>query len=495
MNEINDSIEKPYILNALRSGSVEANYILVPTLLKGLLHFEDYLDITEDDHVLITAPSGTGKSIFIRDAIEREKVLGRPEPVTLDCTIFIGADPNMAKSQLFGHMKDSFTGANADKKGIIEERCTQKRLFILDEVGELPQEVQGALLVYVETGEYWPVGATEANVTDKDKRPRIIAATNRGSQIREELSNRFYKFTIPPLHQRREDILPLLAQMEPDVFRSLSSIDILLLLGHHWPGNMRELKQVSKELLLLIRGRSDSEANLPLFLDMNSYNSEINIRGWDMFVQHLKEAEINVLSVNKMLKVYDLQIPMNWRNPDEDKNVTHPFCNFRASAIIQDEFGVLQDSCIKKIHKINFGFKGVFCSFLGLSEKYSGPVFEQRMQRSFRSAWQNTAETEPGLTMVEISQKVNAYLMKKGSAKKPALMDFSFEELLKEYHKQLLKKNSENPILTDFSYGDLLKEYHKQLLYKTGGNKAQASRLAGENENTFKDRLKKYGSS
>jgi hypothetical protein len=154
--------------------------------------------------------------------------------------INISAIPEkLIESELFGHEKGAFTGANKKKTGLLES----EKLVMLEEIGELSKTVQAKLLTFMEDGIYYSVG----NVKPKyAKDIQIIATTNvdiKSDKLRQDFLDRCYTFHISALHARRGDILYILAYQYPDLFRSLTPGQIMLILCYHWPGNMREIEK------------------------------------------------------------------------------------------------------------------------------------------------------------------------------------------------------------------------------------------------------------
>jgi two-component system response regulator PilR (NtrC family) len=207
--------------------------------------------------ILLTGESGTGKGL-VAQAIHFHSLRREKPMVSLNC----GAMPeNLLESELFGHMRGSFTGAEANKKGLLE--VAEKGTVFLDEIGEMSAVMQVKLLRVLQERRFRRVGGLEeltANI-------RVVAATNQDlskavaeGRFREDL---FYRINVipialPPLRERREDI-PLLAehflvkyaeQMEKDV--SVVSREAMeLLLRHDWPGNIRELENAIERAVAL----------------------------------------------------------------------------------------------------------------------------------------------------------------------------------------------------------------------------------------------------
>src|SRR5690349_14596680 len=206
--------------------------------------------------VLLVGESGTGKELAaqtIHDLSRRKK---RPF-LPLNCG---AVSPNLIESELFGHEKGSFTGADRQHKGYFE-RAHGGSLF-LDEITEMPQELQVKLLRVLETGSFQRVGTTTPIAADV----RLIAATNRNPEqavadgkLREDLFHRLNVFPIamPPLRDRGTDI-ELLAQHFLDVLnrqesttKSFAPATIAALYAHNWPGNVRELKNYVQRAYIL----------------------------------------------------------------------------------------------------------------------------------------------------------------------------------------------------------------------------------------------------
>jgi transcriptional regulator with GAF, ATPase, and Fis domain len=222
--------------------------------------------------VLIRGESGTGKELVAR-AIHRYSNLRDKPLVTVNCTALT---PTLMESELFGHKRGSFTGAVADKVGLFEK--ADGATIFLDEVGDMPPEMQGKLLRVLQAGEVKPVG----DVVTRKVRVRVIAATNRDlekalatSEFREDLFYRFNAFTVvlPPLRERSEDI-PVLAyhflrKAEAKVNKKVDrfSQDALdLLRSYAWPGNLRELENIIERAVVLSSNQQVEVAHLPLYL-------------------------------------------------------------------------------------------------------------------------------------------------------------------------------------------------------------------------------------
>ena len=220
--------------------------------------------------VMILGETGVGKEVVCR-LIHHASARHRSPFVAVNCS---GIPETLLESELFGHVRGSFTGAFRDKVGLIKQ--AHRGTLFLDELGEMSLRMQAVLLRFAESGEVQPVGvegpATRADV-------RLITATNRdlGAQIvagtfREDLFYRLnvIRIVIPPLRDRGDDILLLLEHylrrfaaahgVGTPVFAS-DAQDVLLRYG--WPGNVRELRNIAERLALQDRGRPLTRDDVP----------------------------------------------------------------------------------------------------------------------------------------------------------------------------------------------------------------------------------------
>jgi len=229
-----------------------------PALRRMLGHLEKVA--ATDSTVLITGETGTGKELVARAIHRRSQRAGRAL-VTVNCAALPGT---LIGSELFGHERGAFTGAVQRRIGRFE--LADGGSIFLDEVGELPPEIQVALLRVLQEGELERVGGTQTIHTDT----RVIAATNRdladavaAGTFRSDLFYRLNVFPIavPPLRERREDI-PILVEYFTDRFaarlgKRFSRLErgaMDRILAYPWPGNVRELQNVIERAVILSEG-------------------------------------------------------------------------------------------------------------------------------------------------------------------------------------------------------------------------------------------------
>ena len=270
-----------------------------------------------DMTVLISGESGTGKESFskIIHSISKRK---HGQFIAVNC----GAIPEgTIDSELFGHEKGSFTGANESRKGYFE--VTDKGTIFLDEIGEMPLSTQSRLLRILENGEFMKVGSSKVQKTDV----RIIAATNvnledavRNKKFREDL---FYRLNtvpiiVPPLREREEDISLLFRKFASD-FSDKNNINPIRLseeakkelTKYRFPGNIRELKNITEQMSVLeIERNIDLETikkyipdtnNLPALSNKNLDPDDENYNERDILYKILFDLKNDVTEMKKII--------------------------------------------------------------------------------------------------------------------------------------------------------------------------------------------------
>lgn len=241
-----------------------------------------------NSNLLITGESGTGKE-FAATAIHNLSARKEMNLVAINCATF---PEGLLESELFGHMKGSFTGATNNKQGLFE--IADRGTLFLDEIGEMPVNLQAKLLRAIENGTFRRVGGTSDLKVDV----RIVSATNKdlaeeitSGRFREDL---FYRLNviplhIPPLRERREDI-PLLVEHFMSKYskasRHMSKEALALLVNYQWKGNIRELENVIERVLLMSDKEDITPSDIPPEISNFSYVStglpDMNKNGIDL---------------------------------------------------------------------------------------------------------------------------------------------------------------------------------------------------------------------
>ena len=222
-----------------------------------------------DANVLIVGESGTGKEL-IANAIHYNSLRSKKTFIKVNCAAL---PKELIESELFGHTKGAFTGAHADKEGLVQHAAGGS--LLLDEIAEMPVELQPKLLRVLQERSYRKIGSEKTYTVDF----RLVCSTNRlpADAIREGLlrDDLFYRIStitihVPPLRERNEDIqlltehfLEIYAKKYDRPITGVSQAAYQRLFGHTWPGNVRELQNVIERAVLLAKGNRVEPLDLP----------------------------------------------------------------------------------------------------------------------------------------------------------------------------------------------------------------------------------------
>lgn len=279
--------------------------------------------------VLLTGETGTGKEVFAQ-AIHNASNRGKQNFIALNCSAF---SKELLENELFGHKAGAFTGATKDTKGIFEE--ANNGTVFLDEIGEMPLDLQAKLLRVLEAGEFLKVGeskSTKVNV-------RIIAATNRDLQkeieagnFREDLFYRIavFQIALPSLQERVVDIedlaahfLHLFINKTNKKINAMSKPYLEALKKHSWKGNIRELKNVIERSVILTDGTELTVDSLPVELQrlQSNGNNEKILSAFDLASAekiHIQKV-LNYTNGNKTeaAKLLNIAVTTLYRKIDE----------------------------------------------------------------------------------------------------------------------------------------------------------------------------------
>src|SRR5688500_14680776 len=259
-----------------------------------------------DANVLIVGESGTGKEL-IANAIHYQSLRSKKPFIKVNCAAL---PKELIESELFGHTKGAFTGAHADKEGLVQHAAGGS--LMLDEIAEMPIELQPKLLRVLQERSYRKIGSEKTYAVDF----RLVCSTNRppadairDGLLRDDLFYRISTITIhvPPLRERSEDIqlltehfLHMYAQKYERPISGVSQAAYQRLFGHSWPGNVRELQNVLERAVLLAKGARIEPVDLPFDNGSLPEGSPAG-SGWDV-PPNMTMEDIERLVIEKTLK-------------------------------------------------------------------------------------------------------------------------------------------------------------------------------------------------
>ena len=286
----------------LRFGIVGESPALIAAIRRAMLVAP--IDLS----VLIIGESGSGKESFPK-IIHESSPRKHKKYIAVNC----GAIPEgTIDSELFGHVKGSFTGAIADHKGYFEE--ADGGVIFLDEVAEMPLSTQARLLRVLENGEYLRVGDSTVRKTNI----RVVAATNKDmvqavkdGKFREDLYYRLstVQINVPPLRDRGEDIILLSRLFLRNFINENRTSEVTLaedaqrlLLSYHWPGNVRQLKSVIEQVALFESGNSVDAATLRQYMP-NSRETALTVQSQPSFDYNAEREQLFTLILSMRAEI------------------------------------------------------------------------------------------------------------------------------------------------------------------------------------------------
>lgn len=259
-----------------------------------------------DANVLIVGESGTGKEL-IANAIHYNSLRSKKPFIKVNCAAL---PKELIESELFGHTKGAFTGAHADKEGLVQHAAAGS--LLLDEIAEMPVELQPKLLRVLQERSYRKIGSERTYAVDF----RLISSTNRppadairDGVLRDDLFYRISTITIhvPPLRERTDDIQLLtdhfLKHYSQKYDRQISGVSQAAyqrLFAHSWPGNVRELQNVIERAVLLAKSARIEPSDLP-FENGTTLEGSATNSGWDV-PPNMTLEDIEKLVIEKTLQ-------------------------------------------------------------------------------------------------------------------------------------------------------------------------------------------------
>ena len=312
LRRINNALQKRELLtdneNMRRHFSTPSAYSNIIGAAKSMQTIYETIESVakSDANVLIVGESGTGKEL-IANAIHYQSLRSKKPFIKVNCAAL---PKELIESELFGHTKGAFTGAHADKEGLVQHAAGGS--LMLDEIAEMPVELQPKLLRVLQERSYRKIGSEKTYAVDF----RLISSTNRppadairDGVLRDDLFYRISTITIhvPPLRDRSEDIqlltehfLHMYAEKYDRQIGGVSQVAYQRLFGHGWPGNVRELQNVIERAVLLAKGNRIEPVDLPFDDGSLPEGSPAGI-GWDV-PPNMTLEDIERLVIEKTLQ-------------------------------------------------------------------------------------------------------------------------------------------------------------------------------------------------
>jgi transcriptional regulator with AAA-type ATPase domain len=487
----------------------EKPLIVPPGLRSAVHHFEAHFAVSGNNPIMILGETGVGKSLFLYLSKQFFKEQHQydtnpPTIVEANCAHFTsgGSGYSLARSELFGHVKGSFTDAHDNKVGLVEK--ANGGLLILEEVGELPIEVQAMLLTFIETGEYRRLGDEEI----KTASVKVIAATNRESALRDDFRYRFFPYYITPLRERKNDILYYFYTIFPELTKNFTKSEVLMLLAHHWPGNVREIERIGR---LLNRERWISEQIPKEYqdekfnpLDHRLYHLDPRDTSFDptilgKFFSDLKKWDVDIDFLEKLLQKFRLSVieessEKAFEELSSEVSGWFSFYNQHALTVCNEYspfneayegYLLFCDLFLQNTEKEN-NILSTIKSELTNSDSYvlyrfdDKPSYQRSLKKLRKKIIKFLMEVDnPDYEHIDDPWKLWSFLVhdKNESRKDDVKFEYGAEEV----------KNA----IAEYKEADLLKLYYRKQLEKTAGNITAAAKRVGMNVATFTNRLKK----
>jgi len=499
----------------------EKIYIVPPELFPKVISYQAHYQVSKQGPIMIVGNTGVGKSLFLRisERLWLEKNKGK-KVVWENCAHFGAAtgDINIARTELFGLNAQSIrpelaSGKNSsrfDVRGLIEE--ADGGLLMLEEIGELHPIVQAMLLTFVETGKYRRVGDTET----RESNARLIGATNHESALRDDFRYRFFPFYVPPIYQRRRDILYYMWNFDPDLVKTLTTWEVLVLLAYNWPGNVREIERVCRLLKRrrtipkILKGADGIEGELTSDPDrlqrIERIDTALDASSALALHKGMKEKGIDVDALEKILNRFGIGLsPSGKTRPF--KNLATPTPTFDPD--IDTRFGVQTLKCrpfdeayegLLLFSSLFFqdpdGNKNILDTTQGSTIEFYYPL--ERLSERDRTACRNlmvtvfdylTKQKLPKSTEIPEAYKER---MNYFSALHSSYPSDVFLSSIVGKKPERASGAAKGPDIYSMSYKDFMKHYYTEHLKRAGYNAAAVSRVLKENYQTLTGRLKKF---
>lgn len=490
-------------------------YIVTPGLTEFFFNFLNHCRAAESAPIMIVGPTGVGKSLFLhtyKKFYENEQRLkGNANPIVgwANCAHFggVGSDPNIARAEIFGQKKGSSSAAYKDKKGLVS--TADGGALILEEIGELPLEVQSMLLTFIESGEYREVGGIKTEYANI----RIVGATNREEALREDFRYRFFPFYLPDLQSRKGDVLYYLSHMHPNLLSSLTKSEVLKMLAYHWPGNVREIDRLAR---LIYRDKFESDSYV---FDTPEMKSQFQLGRFHRLneretpfkkgtTEDLLEAISHWGGDSEFLESLLGKFRVGLSNDDAAPAFTHYQLEFdqhykkqKGLAEFENEYNVKLLFPIKQFEDAFMGYLA-FCGIF-MQDPYQNCNVLENIEsgdiKHLKLGLLGYADEEKR-RVHRLSKAIMQYL------KQVMVEDIDDNESLEDFWNEIVEFADDEKVETRVSQNKsqtrdvfdlpekvLMRQYYLELLRKSGYQIKAAAETAGLHQSTFRSRLKKMG--
>jgi len=483
--------------------------IIPPRLEHFVNRFVHHYRASGNSPIMIYGPTGVGKSLFLIifkilfQKHEATNQTSRPV-VWANCAHFggVNSDPNIARSELFGHVKGAHQNAQKDKIGLVHE--ANGGALILEEIGELPLEVQAMLLTFIEDGVFRRVGSKQTESANV----RIVGATNREEGLREDFKHRFFPFYISGLYNRRSDILYYMYAKYPEIVTSLTGCEVLTVLAYNWPGNCREIERVCRlitrnhlEWRELNRGGSESVNQAEHFFRMFLFDKKetmINLFRILEIYARIKKFGGDVEFLDRYLEEYGVRFSNNLTPVFSDlptsQNEIAKFYQPVFEANKGASQAIFKFSPIPQFEKSAAGYN-MFCAVFGKNSNLNANIIDELESSESKFTPENSyfyrLSEDKKERLATVSKALMMSIKRKNDGNGDG-QDPSIEAGDGTKNTTIDKASALNAI-GDLAEKDLLKLYYERLLMRSNGNIKLAAEAADINPSTFRSRLSKVG--
>jgi DNA-binding protein Fis len=507
----------------------EPEWVIPPGLNAYIPMFEAHYRSTERNPIIVVGPTGVGKKLFLKifEKLFLEENKNAPV-IWANCPSF-GGDLNMCRSELFGHKRGSFTGALGENEGYIKQ--ADGGALVLEEIGELHPQAQALLLDFIDTGIFYRVGDPKPQPASV----QIIGSTNNEENLRPDFRFRCYPFYVPPVCQRRDDVLHYIHFKFPDLLESLTRSEALSLLAYHWPGNVREIYRVCR---LIKRGKSISGFS-PLYFSgvegklfgetlwkLRSLETGLNTSLLVSLNDKLQKGGVDVKSLESILNIFGVGLTSSDRAFPDLLKYSDP--QYRDN--LNDLMDSIDDDTLKKLapnwshctedHEKRFNIKAsgavnpfleagvgytIFCSlfFQDQHRNENNFLIDKCTSISGSISWPELIKAKFRGHYMKLLEQIFQFLS--GIDAKipddPKSLENFFVDLLhkfpsnpflaplKEYYP--IEENKGEVDIFSMKFNEFEKFYYSEVIQRARGDKAEAARRIGVNYQTFMSRLRR----